>query len=748
MKALERITKLAGKLPGRALLPPLMILGVFLVGWYVGLPAKSVDEVSGGDDTVWTCSMHPQIRQPNFGLCPLCSMDLIPLAPGGDGGLREIQVSPEAAALMDLRVSEVVRVPAAVDVELFGRLAYDERNITTVTARIGGRLDRFFVDFTGTEVRKGFHMAEIYSPELLVAQKDLIKAAQSLDEARKSGTQNAVSTQERLLKSARERLRLLQLKPEQIDKIASSAQPEDHITLYSPQDGVVTARHVVEGAYIKEGEPLFSVAGMQSIWLNLEAYETDLPWLTYAQEVTFTVEAIPGETFSGRIAYIDQEIDPRRRVLKIRVNVDNKKRLLKPGMFARATVDARMAADGSVIDEGLAGKWISPMHPEIVEDAPGDCPICGMALVPAEELGFIRSGDGKFHENPLLIPAQAVLQTGKRSTVYVRLSANPEPKFEGREVILGPRVGDRFIVESGLSDGEYVVTNGAFKLDSELQIRAKPSMMNRNSGLIETPAAEAEANLLGQWSPVPRALGRFEAAAKRSDPTAGQDAIADMQAAISAVDTSSFQPSALQDWREFSMRLTNALQLANLAPPSDLPTAYRDVRHAVEEAGRYLGLPNRPVRGGEPASAEMLAALRKTMEQYYPLVSALAADDLKNSITARDRLLPHLDGIGANADGLKAAKDIEALRLATEPVSSALIDKVKAIGADHVGTAYVVHCPMAFGNKGADWISQTPTVLNPYFGSEMLTCGTVKTNLSFDRARAPVQEKPIHIHPE
>ncbi len=261
--------------------------------------------------------MHPQIRQPNPGLCPICAMDLIRLAPGGEGGLREIKVTPEAAALMDLRVSEVVREPAAVHVDLFGKIAYDERNVNTTTARIGGRLDRFFVDFTGTEVQKGFHIAEIYSPELLVAQKDLIKAAQALEAARKSGTPNAVRTQEQLLRSARERLRLLQLTPDQIDAIASNDEPEDHVTLYAPQDGVVTERHVLEGAYVKEGDPLFSVASLHSVWLNLEAYEADLPWLNFAQEVSFSVEAIPGTRFTGRVAYIATEIDPRRRVMKV-----------------------------------------------------------------------------------------------------------------------------------------------------------------------------------------------------------------------------------------------------------------------------------------------------------------------------------------------------------------------------------------------------------------------------------------------
>jgi len=744
----KKIIELSTKIPGRAVLPPLAVLAVFLAGWYVGLPAKTTDRSAGGDDTVWTCSMHPQIRQPNPGLCPICAMDLIRLAPGGEGGLREIKVTPEAAALMDLRVSEVVREPAAVHVELFGKIAYDERNVNTTTARIGGRLDRFFVDFTGTEVQKGFHIAEIYSPELLVAQKDLIKAAQALEAARKSGTPNAVRTQEQLLRSARERLRLLQLTPDQIEAIASNDEPADHVTLYAPQDGVVTERHVLEGAYVKEGDPLFSVASLQSVWLNLEAYEADLPWLNFAQEVSFSVEAIPGTRFTGRVAYIATEIDPRRRVMKVRVNVPNDKRLLKPGMFARATVDAQMAADGSVIDASLAGKWISPMHPEIISDKPGKCSICGMDLVPSEELGFIRSSDGKVHENPLLVPARAVLQTGQRATVYVRLSAAPEPAFEGREIVLGSRVGDRFIVDSGLSEGEFVVTRGAFKLDSELQIRAKPSMMNRDAGLVETPAAEAEGSLLGQWEPVLRALGRLGAAARAGNVEAAHEALADMGAAVDGVRTASFQANDLQAWREFSARLKNTIAEAHESTRATLPIAFRNVRHTVEEVGRYLGLPSVPVLVGELASDEMVEKLMAALRAYYAVADALASDDFAQAQSALEPLLPALTQLGIETGAIEDAADIDALREGFDVISVALIAEVAGSGLDRVGNAYVNHCPMAFGNRGADWLSPSPEILNPYFGSMMLSCGTVKRNLSFEAppdGAAPVQEQ--HEHP-
>ena len=176
------------KIPGflkspRSLLSLILPLALFLGGWWFGLPSdNSVDGSSSAlSDEVWTCSMHPQIRQPNPGLCPICNMDLILLQDDGGGGLREVAVSAEAAALLDLRVTPARHAPAEANLKLFGKIAFDERRITTVTARMGGRLDRLFVDFTGALVRKGDHLAEIYSPELFVAQKELISSKNAFD---------------------------------------------------------------------------------------------------------------------------------------------------------------------------------------------------------------------------------------------------------------------------------------------------------------------------------------------------------------------------------------------------------------------------------------------------------------------------------------------------------------------------------------------------------------------------------------
>jgi membrane fusion protein, copper/silver efflux system len=729
---------------------PLAIAAVFLAGWYFGLP-KAKKDASTQSVAIWTCSMHPQIRQPDPGLCPICSMDLIPLESGGDtGGLRTLSITPEAAALMDLRVSPIVRAPASVHVNLFGKIAYDERNVNTTTARIGGRIDRFYIDYTGTGVRKGDHIAEIYSPDLFVAQKDLIQASNGLERARASGTPASVQTQQRILDSARERLRLLQLTDMQINAIERKSTPDDHVTLFAPTDGIVTQRHVTEGAYIKTGDPLFSVAALDTVWLNLEAYESDLAWLHFAQDVAFSVDALPGKSFHGRIAYIDQEIDPMRRVVRVRVNVDNTDRLLKPGMFARAKVDANVAADGRVIDPGLAGKWISPMHPEVISDGPGQCTICGMDLVPAEQLGYIAGDSETAGKNPLLVPVTSVLKTGQRALVYVRTSASSDPEFEGREIVTGPRVGDRYIVRAGLTEGEMVVTRGAFKLDSELQIKARPSMMNANAGIVETPAAEADKNLLGQWSPIPRSLGRLQQAVEAGNTSAVTDTIATLAATVEGIQSDMFPPETLAAWNEFAPRLHNALVLAQEDADHNPRGMFRDLRRAIDEAGRYLGLPSHPEVVSEPADPAQLAILRQTLAAYFPVAAALAADDQAAALKLREALtlsLPHLSKVDVTqVDPLEKATDIGALRVAFEPVSNLLIDQIKAYGKDHVGNVYIAHCPMAFDHKGADWLAQTPEILNPYFGAEMLNCGAILENLSIDSTKAPTSTGSVHQH--
>lgn len=747
----------------RSALALVLPLVLFLAGWWFGLPPdKKADGAgAGASDEVWTCSMHPQIRQPNFGLCPICNMDLILLQDDGGGGLREVTVSAEAAALLDLRVTPVRRAPAEVDMKLFGKLDYDERRVTAVTARMGGRLDRLFVDFTGAQVRKGNHLAEIYSPELFVAQKELISAKSSFERLDSSSSAAVRNTRTRLLESARERLRLLQLGEEQIRRIENKAAPTPTLQIDSPQNGVVVEKVVNEGDYVKTGDAILRVADLSTVWLMVEAYESDLPWIRYGQDVEFTVDSIPGEGFHGRVAFIDPEIDPLRRIASVRVNVDNSKRLLKPGLFAKVRISSRMTADGQVIDPELVGKWISPMHPEIIKDGPGECDICGMDLVPAESLGFVSEDVPRL--DPLLIPRSAVLQTGDRALVYVRLPEKAEPVFVGRQVVLGPAVGREFIVREGLAAGELVVSRGAFKLDSELQIKGRPSMMNEVAGLEERPAGQAADDLKGQWPPVLRALSRFEKAARAGESIAMAEQLGLIRHAVQSVRTEAMQPEDLKLWSEFSQQLLADLIIAVDRVHEEPMIAWGIVSRSIERAGRYLGLPFNPVETPESDPA-IVEELRAVLTAYFPVANAMADDNDENAKTASmvlqktvaDLTITESQKLGEAVQRMAAAGDIKSRRLALLPVSAALIELVRAHGIDQVGDLFVVHCPMAFDNQGGDWLSSTATVLNPYYGDAMLTCGNVEDTLSIatngkvkepEGSKTPkAPKKPGHDH--
>jgi Cu(I)/Ag(I) efflux system membrane fusion protein len=354
---------------------------------------------------------------------------------------------------------------------MLGRVGFNESTMSTINARMPGRIDRLFVNYTGIAVRKGEHIAEVYSPDLLLAQQELIQALKLVKTA-KPGDEFAART----LNSVKEKYRLWGFSDDQVNEIIKRGEVTDRLTITAPISGIVTEKDVLEGVYYEKGARLFTIADLSRVWINLEAYETDMPWIKYGQDVEFSTEAYPGKSFKGKITFIQPVMNEATRTVKVRLNADNQEGMLKPGMFVRATLRAKIAASGKVIDTSLAGKWISPMHPEIIKDGPGSCDICGMDLVPAESLGFADPDDKKLAP-PLVIPASAPLLTGKRAIAYVAV-AGKKGVYEGREIRLGPLAGDYYIVESGLQEGENVVTKGSFKLDSSLQIEAKPSMMS------------------------------------------------------------------------------------------------------------------------------------------------------------------------------------------------------------------------------------------------------------------------------
>ena len=472
-------------------------------------------------DTLWTCSMHPQIRQPEPGQCPICGMNLIPLESSDsmEAEPNQVVLSERAKALARVRTTRVRRIQAGgARVRLLGQVDYDETTLQTLTAWIGGRIDRLHLDVTGERVRRGQIVATLYSPEVYAAQQDLITARRQLTRMQRA-SELARSAARATLDSARERLRLLGIPPGELERMEAAERPQRHVTVRSPFAGTVIERLASEGAYVETGSPLYRIADLTRLWVQLDAYESDLPHLTVGQTVELAIEALPGEILEGRVAFVDPVVDPRRRTARVRIAVSNPDRELRPGMFVEAVV--REAGGGAAGEEA----------------------------------------------QPLVIPSSAPLFTGRRSIVYVAVPDAERPTYEARVVRLGPRVGDLYPVVAGLREGERVVTQGAFALDADLQIRGGDSMMTHGDDS-EPGAYDTIIAIDDEWRSA--LAGIFEAylalqgALANDEAEAARRAASELSAAVAA-----FAPSepreAVAEWERVAQHLRMHAQRASEA---------------------------------------------------------------------------------------------------------------------------------------------------------------------------------------
>lgn len=612
------------------------------------------EQAAAKKETMWTCSMHPQIKQPKKGKCPLCFMDLVPVEDGSgdDGGPRQLKLSPTAVQLADIQTAPVERKFVAAEIRMVGKIKADETKVKTITAWVPGRLDRLFVDYTGIPVRKGDHLVSIYSPELVTAQQELLQAIKSYKRFR-SGKLT--------VKAAREKLLLWGLSPKQVESIEKRGKTTDRLTIYSPLAGIVLKKHALEGSYVKTGTPIYTIADLSRVWVKLNAYESDLSWIRYGQTVEFQTEAYPGETFNGRISFIDPVLDPRTRTINVRVNVGNKDFKLKPEMFVRAVVKSKLSVSGKVMDPQLAGKWISPMHPEIIKDHPGTCDICGMALVKAESLGFVSVSQEE-SEAPLVIPATAPLLTGTRAVVYVQVEGK-KGVFQGKEITLGPRAGAYYLVKDGLEENQKVVVNGAFKIDSDLQIQAKPSMMSPDGSGGD-----------------PHAHHHGTTTSKKTGDTKAHDQ--------KTLDEADFK----------------------FITKKDVPEAFK--KSVDKTADGYFAIQH-------ALSSDSLEDAKKAGHAFLQSLDKVDMKLLKHK--------PHmawmkLHSIFSNAvKKLVDSPDISAARVQLEIITKPMTIAIKTFSPGKT-KVYLFHCPMAFDDKGAYWLQNHDSTRNPYFGDEMLIC--------------------------
>ncbi len=453
----DRAPRRAWRLPAAAALAGLLAGGaaVYLAFGPRGGPAAAPQVEKKGPR--YTCPMHPTIVQDHPGECPICGMQLVPMQEGGAvkgertvafyrspmdpkqtspvprkdemgmdylpvyqdeargggsvEGLATVNIDPARQQLIGLTTAEVRRGQVGGSWRTVGRVQVDPTGVRRINAKVGGYVERIFVDFVGKPVGKGQPLFSLYSPELLSAQAEYLLALQTRQALSAGGL---AGDGDALVSSARRKLQLWDVPESEIERLERSGESSKSLTFVSPISGVVTAKNVVEGSKIAAGDTPYEITDLGMVWVMADAYETDLAQVRVGMAATLTLQAYPDRVFTGRVAFIDPLLDPKTRTAKVHVHFPNPTRELKPEMY------------GEVVLRG------------------------------AEREG-------------LTIPLDAVIHTGTKNVVFVDLG---EGKFLPREVQLGRASGDQVEVVKGLEQGQKVVTRANFLVDSESRLRA------------------------------------------------------------------------------------------------------------------------------------------------------------------------------------------------------------------------------------------------------------------------------------
>ena len=540
-----------------------------LIGWIVKPSDHQIIEESHDQHSLWTCSMHPTVKLGEPGDCPICGMDLIPATQNtsGSGNPMVYEMTAEALALAQIQTTKIGGANASGELFLTGKIQADERENASVTAKFPGRIEKLYVTFTGEQVKTGQRLATIYSPDLLAAQSELLQAAKTK------------ASLPELYQAAKDKLRLWKLSESQISEIEQGGKVRDQIDILADQSGVVTQRNIAVGDYVNTGQVLFNVVNLDKLWVLLDAYEADFGALNLGNEIEFSVAGLPGETFKAKVSFIDPLLDPNTRSASVRAEISNSGHKLKPEMF----VTARIKTNANSTASGIT------------------------------------------------VPRTAVLWSGKRSVVYVKVSNAEMPSFEMREVTLGARMGENYAIESGVQAGEEVVTNGVFAIDAAAQLSGQYSMMNRP------------------------------------------------------------QTKSLEVSEEFRNQITTVAD------------AYFQVKNALVED---------ELAASKSAAKSLLQSLSKVNMQ---LVQG----------EAHDRWMTILGGLKDAGGKMENAGSLENARKYFSMLSHQILEMTETFGLNR-DAVYKDYCPMAFGDQGAFWLSETKDITNPYFGASMLTCGEVK----------------------
>ncbi len=480
----------------------LFVLGISL-GWIISPSNPEATEASHDHSVetlanqLWTCSMHPQIKLNEAGDCPICGMDLIPLVSGnssGSGNPMVMEMTPEAVAMANIQTTLVGGMNSNGELLLTGKIQSDERQNASVTAKFPGRIEKLHVSFTGEKVKAGQKLVTIYSPELVTAQKELLEASKSK------------ASFPELYLAAKEKLRLWKLTDSQITDLENAGNPRTEIDVLAEHSGVVTQRNIAVGDYVTTGSVLFNIVDLDKIWVMLDAYESDLPLVAVGNTITFTAAGIPGQTFQTKVTYIDPILNPNTRAASLRAELSNPGGKLLPEMFVSAKVKTNSKANSSAI----------------------------------------------------AIPRTALLWSGKRSIVYVKVPNADFPSFEMREITIGSKLGEMYSVEAGLSIGEEIVTNGTFAIDAASQLSGGYSMMNRPKVKVLTAST---IDFQNQLTSLTEEYFKVKNSLVNDDPAAAKKASTALKISLSKVDMNLVKGPAHEQWMVIQSEIKKAADL-------------------------------------------------------------------------------------------------------------------------------------------------------------------------------------------
>jgi Cu(I)/Ag(I) efflux system membrane fusion protein len=470
------------------------------------------------------CPMHPLVVQADPGTCPICGMRLAMRRVGEKGSLHpgvtaRVELTPARIAQAGIRTFEVAYAPLTQTITAVGNVAFDERKLANIVSKVPGRtrVETLHVNVTGQSVEIGQRLAELYSPELSQAIQELVNVSRAVNrsvEPQTAAARELSKDRQQMLRASSEKLRRWGVTESQIDEILTKGKTDFKFPILSPIRGTVLKKNVVEGQEVPEGYPMFEVVDLSTVWVVARVFERQLGSIRLGQRVEATFEAFPGESFPGKVEFIQTIVDPATRTVEIRFALENHDLRLRPGMFATVTLTtlvAETAAFQARIDPALRPSQKAHLASLSVAEQK-ICPVTHAKLgsmgapIPVNVLGRkvwtccgacppkLEAQPAKYlvrlepppQDEVLSVPESAVIDTGTRTVVYIE----SEPGvFEGREVVLGPRAGNLYSVLDGLAPGEKVAASGAFLIDAESRINPGASA----SPIANDPKAERPA---------------------------------------------------------------------------------------------------------------------------------------------------------------------------------------------------------------------------------------------------------------